>query len=556
MTQGLRAQESTLFDLLSPGIEMAMPPYQRSYSWDVEEAQALLTDLSEIVESGDVHFIGAIVLVRENNGGYLIVDGQQRLTTLTILLSVLRDMETDPKWIADIHNLIGDDAKLDTSRAPSWRITLNHIDGPFFREAIQAPGATLTSEIEPNDGESQKRMVQNAAYFSKEVRALSPESRRKLAKAIQEQLMLVKVVVEDWDGGYNVFRVLNTRGKAPNSHDIIKTDLLENANLSAKDASEFSRQWSEHEARLGGSGFDDLLSQIRALHTRKNKKGATEFRKAVIGRQGNGARDFLSKDLPAYVDAYVTISSGEAKFSALSEEINVALNYLRLIDHQLWRAPALKFLVNHNGSPQTALDFFNNLERFAYAAMMVITEPRARQRRYQRLSDAADDPRQLLSNNGPLALTKDERRKIIERLEGRFGAFAQRRAMALRLNGVIAGGRALGPNDRATVEHVLPRTLPDDSPWKTAWPGSGTHRELVDTIGNFALLTQHTNLAADNLGFVEKKALYFADGEPEFALTKDIEGQMNWTPDTVRTRTTQLAAILADTWQLDSALLK
>lgn len=532
-----------------------MPPYQRSYSWDVEEAQALLTDLGEIVESGDVHFIGAIVLVRENNGGYLIVDGQQRLTTLTILLSVLRDMETDPKWIADIHNLIGDDAKLDTSRAPSWRITLNHIDGPFFREAIQAPGATLTSEIEPNDGESQKRMVQNAAYFAKEVRALSPESRRKLAKAIQEQLMLVKVVVEDWDGGYNVFRVLNTRGKAPNSHDIIKTDLLENANLSAKDASEFSREWSEHEARLGGSGFDDLLSQIRALHTRKNKKGATEFRKAVIGRQGNGARDFLSKDLPAYVDAYVTISSGEAKFSALSEEINVALNYLRLIDHQLWRAPALKFLVNHNGSPQTALDFFNNLERFAYAAMMVITEPRARQRRYQRLSDAADDPRQLLSNNGPLALTKDERRKIIERLEGRFGAFAQRRAMALRLNGVIAGGRALGPNDRATVEHVLPRTLPDDSPWKTAWPGSGTHRELVDTIGNFALLTQRTNLAADNLGFVEKKALYFADGEPEFALTKDIEGQMNWTPDIVRTRTTQLAAILADTWQLDSALL-
>lgn len=532
-----------------------MPPYQRSYSWDVEEAQALLTDLGEIVESGDVHFIGAIVLVRENNGGYLIVDGQQRLTTLTILLSVLRDMETDPKWIADIHNLIGDDAKLDTSRAPSWRITLNHIDGPFFREAIQAPGATLTSEIEPNDGESQKRMVQNAAYFAKEVRALSPESRRKLAKAIQEQLMLVKVVVEDWDGGYNVFRVLNTRGKAPNSHDIIKTDLLENANLSAKDASEFSREWSEHEARLGGSGFDDLLSQIRALHTRKNKKGATEFRKAVIGRQGNGARDFLSKDLPAYVDAYVTISSGEAKFSALSEEINVALNYLRLIDHQLWRAPALKFLVNHNGPPQTALDFFNNLERFAYAAMMVITEPRARQRRYQRLSDAADDPRQLLSNNGPLALTKDERRKIIERLEGRFGAFAQRRAMALRLNGVIAGGRALGPNDRATVEHVLPRTLPDDSPWKTAWPGSGTHRELVDTIGNFALLTQRTNLAADNLGFVEKKALYFADGEPEFALTKDIEGQINWTPDIVRTRTTQLAAILADTWQLDSALL-
>jgi uncharacterized protein with ParB-like and HNH nuclease domain len=555
MTQGLRAQESTLFDLLSPGIEMAMPPYQRSYSWDIEEAQALLSDISEIVESGNIHFIGAIVLVKEDNGKFLIVDGQQRLTTLTILLAVLRDMETDSAKNAEIHSLIGDEARLDTNDAPRWRITLNHIDGPYFREAIQAPGAVLKSEIEPSEGESQQRMKRNTAYFIKAVSNLSPDARRKLAEAIMHNITLVKVIVEDWDGGYNVFRVLNTRGKAPNSHDIIKTDLLENADLTQKEADTFSRQWSEHEARLGGSGFDDLLTQIKALHTRKNKPGATEFRKAVIGRNGRNAREFLSTDLPAYVDAYVMISSGEAKFNALSSEISVALNHLRLIDHQLWRAPALKYLVTYNGDANAALTFFRNLERFAFAAMMVITEPRARQRRYQRLSDVVDDPKQILASNSPLALSRDERRKIQDRLTGRFGAFAQRRAIALRLNAEIEGGKPLGPNDGATVEHVMPRAIPEGSPWSTAWSNSGIHRELVDTIGNFALLTQHMNQEADNLGFAEKKALYFANGAADFALTEDIKDQVAWTPDIVRTRTGQLASILQNAWQIDQALL-
>ncbi len=534
---------------------MAMPPYQRSYSWDVEEAQALLSDINDIAESGNIHFIGAIVLVREENGKYLIVDGQQRLTTLTILLAVLRDMETDTARVAELHSLICDEARLDTNSSPRWRITLNHIDGPYFCEAIQAPSAVLRAEIEPSEGESQQRMKRNADFFSKALSNLSPEARRGLADAIKHRIMLVKVVVEDWDGGYNVFRVLNTRGKAPNSHDIIKTDLLENADLTAEEADDYSRQWSEHEAKLGGSGFDDLLTQIKALHTRKNKPGATEFRRAVIGRNGRNARIFLSKDLPAYVEAYMMISSGEARFKTLSAEISVALNHLRLIDHQLWRAPALKFLVTHDGDDAAALAFFRNLERFAYAAMMVITEPRARQRRYQRLSDIVDDPKQILSSNSPLALSRDERRKIEDRLSGRFGAFAQRRAIALRLNAEIEGGKPLGPSDGATVEHVLPRALPDVSPWRTTWDNSGIHRELVDTIGNFALLTQHMNQEADNLGFAEKQALYFVNGEPDFALTKDIQGQVTWTPDTVRTRTGQLASILQNAWQLDQPLL-
>lgn len=553
MTQGLRAQESSLADLLCNGIEMAMPPYQRSYSWEISEAQALLSDLHDASESGEGHFIGAIVLVKETPNRFLIVDGQQRLTTLTILLSVLRDTESDPERKDKIHAMIADDPT--ETEGPKWRISLNHIDGPYLREAIQTRGAALKKDVEPNDSESQRRMTRNLENFIKTVRNMSPEAQRELADTIIHRIHLVKVVVEDWDGGYNVFRVLNTRGKSPNTHDIIKTDLLENAHLTPQEADQFSREWSDHEARLSGSGFDDLLNQISTLYARKTRKGASEFRKAVINRSIGGTREFLSKELPAYVDAYVTISTGKGEFGNLTPQVTECLNHLRLIDHQLWRAPALKFLVNHNGSPEIAFSFFRSLERFAYGAMMAITEQRSRQRRYQKIADNADNPRVLLSDSGPLALSREERREISNRLRSRFGAFAQRRAIALRMNAEIEGGRALGPDNGATVEHVLPKNLPEDSPWRNAWPNQSVHRDLVDTIGNFALLSQSTNQKADNLSFLQKKDLYFANGSPEYALTSDIEDKVAWTPDVTRSRTESLSKIMENAWQLNRAML-
>lgn len=552
MTQGLRAQECTLSDLFRPGTEMSMPPYQRSYSWDRAEALDLYSDLVEATETGDAHFIGAIVLVRKSDGSLLIVDGQQRLSTLTILLAVLRDMETDKTRASALHALIADDSNDLIENGLAWRMSLNHIDGAYFRSAVQARGATdkPVDDNSAGDSQSQKRISSNLALLRDAVRALSVDERRALAATVQTRLLLVKVTVEDWDGGYKVFKVLNTRGKAPNSHDIIKTDLLERSNLTLEEANAFSRQWSEHEARLGGGGFDELLSQIRVIYDRNADASPTGFRKAVLSRVN--ARDFLANELPAYVDAYVVISKGEPTYRELNEQIAVPLNHLRLIDHQLWRAPALRFLIKQRDDPQLALDFFTRLERFAFAMMLIAPDRKQRLKRYGRISEAVEKPSSLLSPRGPTALTRDDARKMHNRLLGRFGSFNQRRAVALRLNAAIDGGVALGPDSGATVEHVLPRNPPEESVWHTIWPVPAQHRDLCDTIGNFVLLSQNANQKADSGSFEEKKALYFQNGAPEYALTKDLENQMAWTPDIVRTRTQQLADILMQSWGLTS----
>lgn len=548
MKKSLRAQESTLFDLMRPGVELAMPPYQRSYSWEENEVRELLGDLLFATSNDSEHFIGAIVLMREESGRFLIVDGQQRLTTLTMVLAVLRDLETSQDEANALHALIADENDDLEGGGITWRLSLNHIDGPFFREAIQTRGATLQSHDERNDSESQARIIGNADFLLKQLKNMSIEARRELAKTVQQRVILVRVVVPEWTGAYQVFKVLNTRGKAPNNHDIIKTELLEYASFKRVEADSYSRQWSEHEARLGGAGLDQLLGHIRTLYSRTSKANVEGFRKAVLNNID--PREFLASELPAYVNAFVAITASQTKFPDVDPSLRRPLSHLNLVDHNLWRAPAMRFMVTHNGDLEIARDFFNRLERFAFTMMLVVTERNQRLKRYGRIAEATDKPKLLLSDRGPMSLSRDEKRKLQSRLLGRFGSFNQRRAIALRLNSAIEGDLAPNPNEGATVEHVMPRNIPDDSPWHNSWPTPDVHRELCDTIGNFVLLSKIANQKADNGSFEEKLKLYFENGKADYALTRDLENQIAWTPEIVRTRTKQLAKILSDDWQL------
>ncbi len=546
MSGGPKAEEKSLSELLQSGIRLSMPPYQRSYSWDREEARALLNDLLESSASGRTHFIGAVVLVAQTDPHFLIVDGQQRLTTLTLMLCALRDLEDDPAYADRLQALI---CSADERQAePVWHLNLNHIDGAYFRVAFQTRGRMLEQVTDASGSESQSRMQDNAEFIVTSLKSMSTADRRALADTIVHRLVLVQVVVDGWDDGYRVFRVLNTRGKAPNSHDIIKTELLEQSSLSREDADHFSRTWAEHEARLGGTGLDDLLSQIRTLYNRNAQTGTTGFRKAVMNKVN--ARDFLATELPAYVDAYTVISGQEGDFGAFSERVQTSLTHLRMIDHQLWRAPALRMLVSKAYSHEQTAVFFQWLERFAFAMMLVVTERKQRLKRYGRVAEAIDRPASLLSQRGPLMLSRDEKTRILNRLLGRFGSFSQRRAIALRLNAALEGGTALGPEDGATVEHVLPRILPEGSAWSQTWPSPTVHRELSETIGNFALLPQSVNQQADNASFPEKQKLYFQEGTPQYALTADLKNRVGWTPDDVRRRTRDLAAALMTAWGL------
>ncbi|MEM1086292.1 MAG: DUF262 domain-containing HNH endonuclease family protein [Pseudomonadota bacterium] len=546
MTDYLRAKEIYLCDLLKPGCELSLPPYQRSYSWETDEAAALLDDLLLALEKSRSHFVGAVVLVELEGEKCLIVDGQQRLTTLTIMIAALRDMESDETVKARLNEMIGDASADDTAQAkPIWRLTLNDLNRSFFCERIQREGATQLIDALPPENESQTRMEDNLALYRERLGAMDDETRRTFADALGKLVMLVRVTVKDWSDGYSVFRVLNTRGKGPSDHEIIKSNLLEAADLPQPEINALSSRWAEFEAEIGGNNMNDLLSLITGIHSR-NGRGPDGFNSGVLNKVK--AEVFLKDELPAYFRAYKTISSGKPGFDDPGGYIAAHINHLRLIDHQLWRPVALKYLRYTSSKPDRMRDFFAKLERFAYVMMLVVTDARPRQKRYQRLLDSIGSTRSLFDRSEPFKIDRSEVSRLHERLQSRIGAPRQRKAVALRLNAAVEGGYALTPDHGATLEHVLPRNPAEDSHWNITWPNLNAQRELCETIGNFVLLSERLNQAVDTLSFREKCALYFAKGQTVFPLTEDLRGRTTWTPDDVRKRSKDLADILVRDW--------
>jgi hypothetical protein len=549
MHLGVRAQESSLSDVFAPGEKLRMPPYQRSYSWGEPEALELLGDLLEATEAQIPHFIGAVVFVHGDEPGILeIVDGQQRLTTLTILLCVLRDMETDKDRARVLNALIADEARPMLGEDANWRIALNYQDGAFFRDTIQRPGATLELDADPGESESQARMVANAAVFRKQLGSMTAEERRALTEIAMKGCALVRVVVDNKNQGFKVFRVLNTRGKEPGAHDIIKTELFQRARFSPVDAAIYAERWAEHEATLGGNAFDDLLRQIRAIFDRGTKGDIiSAFQKGALAKID--AYKFLDEILPNYVRAYREIETAQLNEGPNAKVIANCLHQMRALEQQNWRAPALHFLAERGANDPSAPEFFQSLERLAHIMQLLVHDRDQRSRRFARVTEAVRNDRVLLSKTGPFAISREEGKRTRERLIGRFATFGQRRAIALRLCAALAGGRTIPPESDATVEHVLPRTIPEDSHWLITWPDAAKRREQCDTIGNFVLLTTKVNQKADRLDYRAKKEIYFnGGGGQEFALTRDLMEQDAWTPEIVRKRTEKLAGILADAW--------
>jgi Protein of unknown function DUF262 len=97
----IEACESTIGHIFSDEYAFEIPPYQRPYAWEQEQVEELLSDLLDAMDNGSdgsVYFLGSIVLIKSpNQPPAKVVDGQQRLTTLTMMLSVLRDLSTDPE---------------------------------------------------------------------------------------------------------------------------------------------------------------------------------------------------------------------------------------------------------------------------------------------------------------------------------------------------------------------------------------------------------------------------------------------------------------------------
>ncbi len=323
----IAAEIQRIRDVFGPGTDIRVPPYQRAYAWEDEEVEALIQDLLEAFRAGTIYFLGAIVVIRpRNRGPSEVVDGQQRLTTLTVMLSVLRDLSKSKDEEILIQSMIGTETKPMPFGAvqQKWRITLNPIDDPFFRRFVQERGATRLDQAVRDaarhpGSQSQTRIDAAINHMYDHLSDMSAEERSRFVVWLLDQVSLARVRVSQFEVAYKVFQSLNHRGRALSDHDILKGVLFDRAQYSPVEATKMSDQWNAYTARLGDRGFGDMWKQVRAISDRDGAGELVSGLMAGISRQGS-VSEFLTSRLPRYVDAYDAIVSGRTDGLRLGEE--------------------------------------------------------------------------------------------------------------------------------------------------------------------------------------------------------------------------------------------
>jgi restriction endonuclease S subunit len=371
MKHTIEAAEKPLLDIFCDKYLFRIPSYQRPYAWTTEQTGELYDDVvsacgnNEDPASASPYFLGSIVLIKEpQKTDADVVDGQQRLTTLTILLSVLRDL-ADANFSSALQHHICQQGNPLTGAAGVFRLQLRERDAEFFQKTIQDDNATSSLPDSRQYHDAQARIVENAAYLRARLEELSDEQRRRLAIFIAQRCYLVVVAASDQESAFRVFSVLNSRGLDLSPTDILKAEII--GALPTASREDYTSTWEDIEDELGRLRFAELFGHIRTIHRQQKMQGTliAEFREYVKARESPAK--FIDSELSPYAEAYREITDKTFRIYKNADAINRELSHLARLDNFDWQPPAIEMIARRRDDPDLILRFMVDLERLAYA---------------------------------------------------------------------------------------------------------------------------------------------------------------------------------------------
>jgi hypothetical protein len=558
MRQTIHATEQELKRIFSDDYFFRIPGYQRPYSWTRDHTATLLDDLLDALppEDTDVHdgapyFLGSIVLIKDPNFPDAdVVDGQQRLTTLTILLAALRDL-SGPDEANALHKYICELGDKFSGTEDRFRLQPRPRDRMFFRDQVQQPNAvTLYHPEEAHLSDSHANIRENTVYLKDQLQNKSPWLRDRLAMFLLQRCFLVVVSASDQASAYRIFSVMNDRGMDLEPTDILKADII--GAIPPEEEQHYTEVWEGLEEDLGRDRFADLFGHIRMIHRKAKARQALmqEIRESL--RPQDRPRQFIDRTLAPMARAFQAIENADYGERQYATEINRHLIHLNRLDNSDWLPPAISYFAHYEHHPKVLLRFLADLERLAYALFLRRAAVNERLDRYIRVLDAIDRNADLFDEDAPLQLSFQEKEQVLETLRGPLFTQVQiRLPVMLVLEDLLSDEPDRHHYRIVSVEHVLPPSPDPDSEWVRRFPDPAQRERMVHTLGNLVLMPRTKNPEAANWDFERKKGEYLGrQGETPFALTEQVLNAREWTPEEVERRQRRLVSALADAWRL------
>lgn len=568
----ISGSEYTIEEIFSDKFAFTIPSYQRPYAWTTEEAEELLVDLiASLGKSGtdtdnlNPYFLGSLVLIKGDSPDAEVVDGQQRLTTLTILLSVLRELVPSiPDLKVELRDYIYQKGKVSAKTSDRYRLVIREQDSQLFREEIQK-GVDKDKFLDKKVAglsDSQKNLILNTQLLIKKLEELPETERIRLIQYITTRCYVIVVSSPDITSAYRIFSILNNRGLPLSHTDILKAQVLGKlSEISKSVEDEYRRTWEEFEDRLTRDGFANLFGHIRMIYRRSKPQDTIlkEFHDHV--KPTDNPMQFINNVLTPYAEAYHDLRNMDyqnEKSEKNEVEINRLFEWLNRIDNSDWIPPALYFLSEYQENPSALLDFFTALERVTAGMMILRHNVNARMERHGLIMNDVEkvikgemDLASLYHKDSKLQLTPDERKQILEVLSGDvYNQTRIRLYILLRIDDALSDPKPSYNYNVITVEHVLPQNPKTSSDWLKIFTDQKKREQYTNQLGNLALLSRRKNASAGNKEFVDKKLTYFTKEVSAFALTMKVLGEPQWTPTEIEKRQKEALDALKVVWNL------
>ena len=556
------AQETTLQDILEGTKQYIVPLYQRPYQWGKAQLQDLWNDIIELTEDrqeGDrsSHFIGSLVLapppvsVAGGVATFLVVDGQQRLTTLTLLLAAIRDYrdEKEPEAEAgiEIHNRF---------LVNQYKKGRQHIK-LVPTQANRASYAAVIKNL-PHLGGTD-RIGEAYRFFRTQLERIDdPEDPNDIANiqdAIVEGLSLVSISTHPQDNVHRIFQSLNNTGLKLTQGDLLRNYIFMRLPENGDDA--YDRYWKPLQERLSNDEIESLFWVDIASENPRAKISDT-----FVLQQKRMDSMHTESEILNELKRFAELSRLYQKILAPENEENSSVRY-RLQRLREWDATTthplmLTLLTMRENGVIDSQDLAQTLlviESYIVRRFLSGRPTQGLNRVFREAAGifetnepAAIQLRRWLSTGRKHFYPDDALRASIKELPYYLNGRRAHRPLFLRWLEQEFGSREPVDTSELSIEHVMPQNLSPE--WRSdlsAWyPGvdiDEMHNAWKHTLGNLTLTGYNSQLS--NKGFVWKREELARSG---LRLSTSLIDSEQWGPDEIAARADSLTDLIITAW--------
>ena len=555
----MEPSNQTFKALMGNGIQYQVPRFQRDYSWSQEQWDDLWEDIENLHE--EEHYMGYIVLQRheDNKNKFSIIDGQQRMITLSLL--VLAAMKKLQKLIDNNDDVDDNNARQKEMRrnfigtlnpailTPYNKLTLNRNNDSNFKLITEDLEFLLPRNLKKTD----KLMSDCFKFFYEKIAQDSGIEIVEFIEKTTDSMLFTKIIVDDTLNAYKVFETLNARGVQLSTPDLLKNYLFSQVanskTVNDNTLENMDDRWGNIIQSLGEENFTDF---VRYYHNTKyqlttKKKLFSNIRDKIQTEEQAGR--YLKK-LSEYAPIYAALNKADDELWN-KDECRGVIPYLKVFKLFGIKQPFLLLLIAYD---KFESDEFIKLAKYLYILSIrynVIAHfsPKEQEKAYNTLAmkiSSGDLTRASHIKNQPefkKFYLDDEKFQLMFRYYTMPSRQSNTkiRFLLTQIENHLSGTTI--EHTSWSLEHITPYNITEE--WVNYYDGS--YQQDCDRLGNMTLLTKSDNDECGTKMFDDKKSIY---SKSHSALSKKISEYEAWSSEILNIHQDWLAQQAVNTWNI------